>query len=212
MDDTPAYATTRRYARIRAVDYVERYVDVPRMLGYCEQCPIYGKAWSCPPFDFDPLKVWASFEWFEIDAVQIEFADEELAKQRTPTQIQAAVRRAIDREKRLAARAHRRRARPSSRSLAVSAGACELCEPCTRVQGLPCTHPDLMLHSIEALGGDVVASAEELCGLPVAWSDGARMPASVLVVTGLLSSDGPPDDGSGNPDRPRDEIAGTASE
>ena len=78
MDDTPAYATTRRYARIRAVDYVERYVDVPRMLGYCEQCPIYGKAWSCPPFDFDPLKVWASFEWFEIDAVQIEFADEEL--------------------------------------------------------------------------------------------------------------------------------------
>lgn len=103
MDDTPAYATTRRYARIRAVDYVERYVDVPRMLGYCEQCPIYGKAWSCPPFDFDPLKVWASFEWFEIDAVQIEFADEELAKQRTPTQIQAAVRRAIDREKRLAA-------------------------------------------------------------------------------------------------------------
>ena len=72
MDDTPAYATTRRYARIRAVDYVERYVDVPRMLGYCEQCPIYGKAWSCPPFDFDPLKVWASFEWFEIDAVQIE--------------------------------------------------------------------------------------------------------------------------------------------
>lgn len=189
MKNYPHYTTTRRRARIATADYVERYVDVPRILGYCEQCPIFGRAWSCPPFDFDPLAVWASFDWFEVDAVQIEFSAEEKAIERSSTEMQAVVRGAIDREKRLAARRHRQESKRHPGSLAVSAGACELCEPCTRVHGEPCKHPDLMQHSIEALGGDVVATAQELCGFEITWSDGARMPASVLVVTGLLGRD-----------------------
>lgn len=46
-----------------------------------------------------------------------------------------------------------------------------------------------MQYSIEALGGDVVATVEELCGFEVKWSEGIQLPQAVLVVTGLLSRD-----------------------
>ncbi len=189
MTARPDYTTTRRRARIATADYVERYVDLPRVLGYCEQCPIYGQVWSCPPFEFDPLTIWTSYDWLEIDAVQIEFSTQERAVQRSPLEMQTIVRRAIDREKRMAARRHRHRARSHRQALVLSAGACELCDPCTRTQGEPCKHPDLMQYSIEALGGDVVATVEELCGFEVKWSEGIQLPQAVLVVTGLLSRD-----------------------
>ena len=43
-------------ARIGIDEYIEKYVDVPKFLAACKQCPYYGVTWACPPFDFDPIE------------------------------------------------------------------------------------------------------------------------------------------------------------
>ena len=43
-------------------DFVASCVDVPKFLGFCCECHNYGNNWMCPPFDFDPLDIWRSYE------------------------------------------------------------------------------------------------------------------------------------------------------
>ena len=52
----------RLVTTIPLADYVPRCVDVPRFLGYCRDCPSYGKRWSCPPHDYDPVDLWGRYE------------------------------------------------------------------------------------------------------------------------------------------------------
>ena len=46
------------------------YVDAPKFLKACSECPNYGKIASCPPYDFDVIDYWRQFKNFHIAAVQ----------------------------------------------------------------------------------------------------------------------------------------------
>ena len=46
------------------------YVDAPKFLKACSECPNYGKIASCPPYDFDVIDYWKQFKTFHIAAVQ----------------------------------------------------------------------------------------------------------------------------------------------
>ena len=35
-------------------EFVARFVDVEKFLGYCRECSGYNVSCSCPPYDFDP--------------------------------------------------------------------------------------------------------------------------------------------------------------
>jgi len=67
------YQITRFTQEIPVKDFLERYVNVEKTLSACLQCPNYGKRWSCPPYDFDPLTLWRKYQTMYLQCVQVHF-------------------------------------------------------------------------------------------------------------------------------------------
>ena len=44
--------------RVPIAEYLSACVDVEKFIGYCRACRNYGRRWSRPSFDFDPLDLW----------------------------------------------------------------------------------------------------------------------------------------------------------
>lgn len=158
-------------------NYIERYVNIPQFLGFCEECPSYGKIWSCPPFDFDPLDVWNSYSRILISGYKITYSED-----RTEETMKEALFQVKEKlsEELFSLEA----ANPGSRSL--SAGSCHVCESCPRSKGLPCMHPETMRYSIEALGGDVGRTVSELAGIEIEWIEEGRLPRHFVLCGALL--------------------------
>ena len=57
-----SYTTETMYAECDMKLFVSHYVDVPRFLECCRQCPNYDKKWSCPNFNFEQNEYWKQFE------------------------------------------------------------------------------------------------------------------------------------------------------
>ena len=56
------YTLSQKEVTVPADEFIRDYRDVERIRQYCLQCPGYGKAWNCPPFDFDPRTVSDGFK------------------------------------------------------------------------------------------------------------------------------------------------------
>jgi len=175
--------TRRRFA---VADYVRDFVDVPRFRGFCEACQRYGENWACPPFDFDPLDVWARYRWLHLTAFIMEFTPAQPRSGLDHDRLVADVMEMFHQEKR---RAHHRLMKLRAAvpdSVGLGAGGCDVCPVCTRKQGLPCRLPGQLVHSIESLGGDVEATMRVAFEHPTQWSDGTDLPDSYVLVMGLL--------------------------
>ena len=57
---------------------------------------------------------------------------------------------------------------------------------CTRPEGRPCRHPELVRPSLEACGFDVARTASELFGIEMKWGSGGRMPEYLTLVCGFF--------------------------
>jgi predicted metal-binding protein len=178
----------QRYeSEISMKDYMANYVDKDYTETMCAECRNYGKNWSCPPFDFDPIAWQAGYERIRIFVWQLTpDADDQEESMREYFQRTREINRWIlDEEKKI----------PGARAL--SAGACHWCSPqpdawiqedvdCARVQDQPCRRPDLMRHSIESVGGLVSKISEGLFDLPLLWGHDGQLPPYFLLVNGLL--------------------------
>lgn len=76
--------------------------------------------------------------------------------------------------------------KPMSR--AFFAGCCLLCPDgtCTRLQGLPCKYPDRMRLSLEAIGFDLMRTANDLLDTQVLWSKQGALCAYFTLLSGLV--------------------------
>lgn len=163
--------------------YLRQCVDVERFLGYCRQCPNYTKRWSCPPFNFDVLVFWRRYTRIRLIFQKVEMP--ELAgKADAQSRDQAAAIRRRVKEEMLETQYALERAYPGS--CALSAGSCWLCPSCARAAGAPCVHPELMRHSIEALGGDVGKTAKRYFDLELLWSKNGEVPSYSVLAAALL--------------------------
>ena len=165
----------KREVRIR--DYVEKYVDFGVTQACCSACSDYGKTWSCPPFDFDPVEFWKRFDVLQIYGYRLSYRGE-----RTLRQMEDALwkeKERLDAELREMEREH-----PGS--MALSLGSCRLCETCTRQEGGQCRHPELVRHSIESVGGNVEKTLKDLCGIEIEWAADGDLPEHFVLVGGLL--------------------------
>lgn len=173
--------------KIAVSDYVRDYVDVPRFLECCRACHNYSSKWSCPPYDFDPLGLWAQFREFQIFGTKLELAPEFIGADYNAPEANKDIRAALSAEKqKLMDRALAlEKERPGS--LGLSAGSCELCAECAKKSGAPCRRPELMRYSIESLGGDVCATAQNLLATPIKWASEGRVPEYFVLVCGLLT-------------------------
>lgn len=174
---------------ISVEDYLASYYDA-KILDYCKVCPNYGKTWACPPYDFDTRKFVARFSHAMLIGTKVVPS--------TATRIQstsAEARLALQKQGIQAAWQSVRsfmmaceQRHPGAVSL-CGPFACHGCEGCTRPDGHPCLHPELMRHSLESLGFDVGKTTTQLLGIDLQWASGVELPPYLTLVTMLLSTD-----------------------
>ncbi len=180
------YTVTSKEVTIAADELIRRYRDVERIRSYCLQCPGFGKTWSCPPFDFDPRSVSDGFKTVKLMGTTLEFDEQTRAACTTADESAAMGREAMQEVwKSLLPRLYEmERENPGSRCFTFR---CSICpEGCTRPEGKPCRHPELLRHSLESVGFDIVAMTRELLDIDLEWSTDGRLPKHITLVTALF--------------------------
>ena len=182
MEETKLYTCTILERTVPLPPLVRDLVDVPRFSGYCQDCPNYGRYWSCPPFDFDPADLWGRYDALGLYAWKLVFARDRLF----PGERRAFEAQALPRIKADMARTLLEMERGTPGSLALFPGRCEWCPVCARMEGNPCRMPDRMRYSLEALGGDCGGILERYLGETLQWAVGNRLPEQIILLGGLL--------------------------
>lgn len=180
------YTLTTKEATIGADEFIRRYRDVERFEAFCKQCPSYGRVWSCPPFDFDARSVSDGFKTVILMGTVIEFDEQTRAACTTAEQSSAVSREAMEGVwKDLLPHLYEKECdTPGSRCFTFR---CVLCpEGCMRPEGKPCRHPEMMRHSLESVGFDIVAMTRDLLGIELEWSTDGSLPHYLTLVTALM--------------------------
>ena len=182
MEETTLYCCETRTRTVPLTEFRRDLVDVPRFLGYCQDCPNFGKYWSCPPFDFDPAELWGKYDQLLLCVCKVTFTRDRLF----PLERRAFEERELPKIKDAMARELLTLEAERPGSLALFPGRCDRCPLCAREAGQPCRFPERMRYSIEALGGDCGGALERYFGETLQWAQGHRLPEQLLFLGGLL--------------------------
>ncbi len=170
------YLIERAEAVVSVGEFVESCIDIPKFIACCKKCPNYGARWSCPPFDFDPMDIWRKYKTIYLHALILKPTDQVGAKL-----VEALWKEKPDFDRWLV---EMESSYPGS--MALSGGTCALCGECRRVNGQPCSQPEKLRYSIEALGGDVGKTCEQYFQKPILWVRDGIAPDYLMWVGGLL--------------------------
>lgn len=158
-------------------DYIRDYRDAERVGSYCRQCSNYARHWGCPPYTHDLDAQLSAYSRATLLCLKLSFAE------RLP--LSEAYRLLQPERLRLEALVREKEER-GGRAFGL-AGMCPYCkEGCTRAEGLPCRHPDLVRSSLEAYGFDVARTAERLFGIPLLWSTDGLTPDYLTFIVGYF--------------------------
>lgn len=163
-----------------AEDFVGRFRDEERMIRLCMECPSYGRSWGCPPFDFDTSEVLSRYRYARIIATRFSLED----KRKDWDEVRNGLR-----PLRLRHEAELRDLEGLCDGRAFSfVGECLHCgeETCSRLQGLPCRHPDKLRPSLESFGFDLTKTLSELFGIELLWSSNGVLPEYIVLVSALF--------------------------
>lgn len=178
---------SNKIAYISAKDYIKNYRDSARFIKLCKQCSRYGKTWACPPFNFNTDKYIEGYEHVYIIGTKVKFDE-----CRQPKSIEErdklsnqAMYIAIDKLKRV----HEKVLLEFPETVSFLVGPCRICspEPCARLSGLLCRHPNEVRHSIESVGFDVGKTTSELLGIELKWGIDNNLPEYITLVTALFT-------------------------
>lgn len=167
-------------------EFRRRFVDIPRFRAACEACPAYSGTWACPPFDADPEAIWSGYESILLYAKKVVIPAEAREKTYSKAELRDLWDSMLKPVKRDLITELLALEREIPGSLALSAGGCDICESCTRPQGIPCRAPELKRYSVEAIGGDAIGAVEELLGESILWAGEGRLPEHFILLGALL--------------------------
>ena len=171
-------------ADVDVQEYFENYVDFDKFSKIClEEQEMLGYNWSYPPFDFNPNELWNSYNKLKIIAFKINFSSEELEREFSEWELENVLKRFERIKIKLMNEIY---VLEDENSLGLFLGKCNLCMKCTREFELPCKMPVKMRYSIEALGGDVDKTIENLFGFKIQYAHDGKLPEYLIFVGGLL--------------------------
>ena len=175
---------TKLTADVEVNEYYEKYVDFEKASKLCigEQ-EMLGYNWNYPPFDFDVDEIWNSYNRLKIIAFKIDFSEEELANTFDKKELEFILKRFERLKVKLMNEIY---ALENEDSLGLFLGKCNLCMRCTREFNMPCKMPFKMRYPIEALGGDVDKTVEDLFGYKILYAHDGKLPDYLIFVGGLL--------------------------
>ena len=138
MDHSFRYTARDFTAELPAAAYVARFRDAERVGGYCRECGNYGRSWGCPPFGFDMEEYVTRYGTALLVATRITPEEPGLP-------VSEAGRLILPERQRLERRLLEMERQYGGRSFAY-VGTCIHCPEgsCTRPEGRPCRHPELV--------------------------------------------------------------------
>lgn len=180
MDFPLRYTAEYFTATLPAADYIARFRDAERIAGYCRDCRNYGGSWACPPFDFEAEERLSEYETALIVAAKI-VPSEPAVPLSEATRLLRPERQRVERLLLEMEKTY------GGRSFAY-AGTCLYCPEgtCTRLEKLPCRHPELVRPSLEAFGFDVGKTTSELLGIELKWGANGCLPEYLTLVSGFF--------------------------
>ncbi|PWL55778.1 MAG: hypothetical protein DBY38_00350 [Clostridium cadaveris] len=175
----------------------------PKLINkYCESCNKYSKVWTCPPLPFIDKDFLLKYKYCHIISGKVlinslddneinllvnrsfkKYSDISISKDNFSNifnGIYYAFRETND-EKIL------KLEDTFKNTLALVSGRCLICSNCTRVNNMPCIHPNKLRYSLESLGLDVSSIMENVLGEKLQWSN-EKNPEYVTGVSALLSN------------------------
>lgn len=161
-------------------EYIEMSRDFPRFSKMCEECPRYGKAWACPPFDYDCTEALKRYSDILLVATRIEPLEHGMPESKARDVLRPARARV---EKGLL------KYEKNQGGFAFGfAGGCLCCDEgtCTRLVNLPCRHPELARPSLESFGFDITKTLSEVFGWGIEWCTDGRLPRYLTLVSGVI--------------------------
>ena len=174
------YTTERFSAEIDAKAYIEGFRKVGDFAKFCQQCGNYGRRYGCPPFEDGTLSIVNNYRKVRIYGVKIIPRDKNLPLEAANRLMEPVTnqlnRELLEEEKAL-----------DGYGLGF-VGTCPYCnnEPCARIEGRSCRHPDKVRPSLEAFGFDVGKTAKDLLGVELKWSQDGLIPEYLTLVYGIF--------------------------
>ena len=178
----------REHKVISTADYLKDFVEVERFIECCKQCPNFGAKWGCPPYSFDVReKYWNNYKYLHLFAYKM-YLDEDLVENgMTAEEVDSLVMGIRYQNYILASKWILSVERANPGSFALDGGHCAKCKRCTRPKGKPCRHEDDIRPAVDAIGGNLVKTAEEIFGTKILWIENGKVPEYFLFIVGLLS-------------------------
>ena len=175
---------TVRSAAVAALE--ASYCDRPKFLALCTQCPNYGNNWACPPSEAAMEACLAGRGHAYLLGLRMHHDEATRARYAEDPDGAKTFIRALyaDYKGRFLRMLYTMEDRFPG-SYGVSAGACSLCDACTRPDGLPCRRPDRTRHSFEGFGFDVTALARDLLDTRLLWVQ-SGLPAYHTLINALF--------------------------
>ena len=167
-----------------AADYTARFRDAERFAPLCRECANYNRSWGCPPFGFDVATRLGEYSQVLLIATRIVPAQ---------TGLPISLSRRLIHPERLRLDGRLRELERLHGGLSCSyVGSCLYCPEgtCTRPEGRPCRHAELVRPSLEAYGFDIGRTLRELFSIELLWGTEGRMPEYLTLVCGLFHNAG----------------------
>ena len=166
-------------------EWLARYCVPEKFAGACEACPDYGKVWSCPPGLMPAGELFAPFERVHLIGMKVVYRKETREAADSPEKTDRLRAATYGKAKRVLLESLLELEKSIPGSWSLAAGRCELCERCTRLDGLPCRTPERLRYSFSGFGFDLTRIANEVLGLELLW-DPRGLPEYNVAIAALL--------------------------
>lgn len=179
----------RDYKTVETKDFIKDYVDVERFIECCKLCPNFGNKWGCPPYVFDVKeKYWNNYKYLHLFSFKLNLEDDLVEHGMSKEEIDDLVLGIRHQNYILASKWILGIEKENPGSVALDGGHCSKCKRCTRPKGKPCRHEADIRPAIDAIGGNLVKTAEEIFGTKIYWIENGKVPEYFLFIVGLLSN------------------------
>ena len=166
-------------------DFIRKYQDRERFIGYCRACPNYETVWSCPPLSFSPEQYFQGYERIAVFCAYITLPAAVREAANTPELVRKTGYDIVIRVKKKMEDRLRDMEAQIPHSISLSSGGCNRCCRCARRKGEPCRKLDIMRYSLDAFGFDLTAIAKDLFSIELEWCKD-RLPSHFTLIHALL--------------------------
>lgn len=180
------YYTTIKFNSVHLSEFINKYQHQEKFMAFCKDCHNYNTLWSCPPLQIDANQFLQSFNYIYIIGVKVIYHPETIKLANTPEKVKEITMLTLREVKKKLANELLALEAQIPGSISLASGGCHICRRCSRLDSLPCNHPEKMRYSLDSFGFDLTAITSDLLQIDLKWTKD-RLPEYYTLIHALLT-------------------------